>query len=119
MAEINLGVCLEGIRRAIVYGERLLEYKRHPRKVGKGIGRTSAEGYLKALKAIADNCPISETLRETLIEKYENYKDSPWESFVEFGIFPDEVFRYPVNALWDMEKYYGFRQEDYEKYIPR
>lgn len=34
---VDLGVCIEGIRRALVHGRNMIRYKRHPRKTGRDI----------------------------------------------------------------------------------
>lgn len=116
---VNLGVCIEGIRRAIVYGKGILKYKEHPRKVDKVYARISTEGFLEAIRAIAENCPLPEYKRESLLEKYRNLKESPWQTVAEYGLTETEITSIPDEALRFLRDYIGFDREKYEKYVPR
>jgi len=116
---VDLGVCVEGIRRAVVYGKGILEYKEHPRKVRKDYARISTEGFLEAMKAIAENCPLPEYKREDLLEKYRRLKESPWQTIAEYGLTEAEITNLPSEALLYLRDHVGFDHEKYEKYIPR
>lgn len=116
---MDLGVCIEGIRRAIVYGKGILEYKKHPRKVRRDYARISTEGFLEAMKAIAENCLLPEYKKESLLEKYRRLKESPWQTIAEFGLTEAEITSVPDEALMFLRDYVGFDYEKYEKYVPR
>lgn len=116
---VDLGVCLEAIRRAVVYGRDIINFKRHPRKTGKDIGRISTEGFVEAIRAMAENCPISEDRKEYLLQRYRDLKTSPWETVAEYALSESEIISIPVNTLQEVVESLGFEPEKYEKYIPR
>jgi len=113
---VDLGVCIEGIRRAIVYGRGILEYKAHPRKTGRDYGRISTEGFLKAMKVIAKSCPLSEHDRKSLLREYESYKKSPWESVALYALSDQDIFRIVNLALDSLKDFVGYEPEEYDKF---
>lgn len=115
----DLGICIEGIRRAIVYGRDLLKYRQHPRKIGKSTGRIATEGFVEALRAIAENCPLPEYKREDYLEKYRRLKESPWETIAQFGLSEGEIWSIIDTALDSLKLEVGYEAEKYERYIPR
>jgi len=115
---MNLGVCIEGIRRALVYGRDMLEYKEHPRSIRKERTKIATEGFLEAIRAIAENCPLPKYRKEDLLEKYERLKESPWQTVAEYGFTEAEVYSTISDVLIYLRDYLGFSHEDYEEYIP-
>ena len=115
---VDLGVCIEGIRRAIVYGRGILEYREHPRKVNKSYARISTEGFVEALKAIADNCPLPDYKRKELLDEYRKLKTYNWESIADWVLTQSEITRLPDDALSFLRDYVGYIPEKYEEYIP-
>lgn len=116
---VDLGVCIEAIRRAIVYGKGIIEYRRHPRKTDKSYARISTEGFVEAIRAIAENCPMDGWRKNYLLDRYRNLKESPWQTIAEYGLTEAEILNIPAESLIDVRTYLGYSDEKYEKYIPR
>ena len=120
---VDLGVCLEAVRRALVYGRDMLEYRKHPKlfksKVG-GIGRAriATEGFIEALRAIVENCPLDDYEKGRLQRMYENLKETNWETVARYSLSDDEVYSVISNALESLRDYFGFSPVKYEKYLP-
>ena len=115
---VDLGVCVEAIRRAVVYGKGILEYREHPRKVRKDYARISTEGFLEAMRAIAENCPLPEYKRKHLLEEYRRLKTYSWESVAKYHLTESEIESVPSDALIKLRDYLGYSPEKYEEYIP-
>jgi len=115
---VDLAVCVEGIRRALVYGIGIEEYRERPRKVGSDYARISTEGFVEAVRAIAENCPLPEWKKEDLLERYRRWKNSPWQTIAKYALTPAEISHIPDEALEYLRDYLGYNPEEYEKYIP-
>jgi len=119
VSESDLAICLEAIRRGLVYAEDLEEWREHPRKVGSERGKISVEGLKNALKAIAEHCPIPPYDKERFEEWVARAEESPWQTVATYGMDP----RYVKNSLLDvirkLAEKYGFRPGMYEPYIPK
>jgi|GEM_PF-5818649 len=120
---VDLGVCMEALRRAFVYGMDILEYREHPRVFARRIGgkeraRIATEGFLEAIRAIAENCPLEEHTRRKLLGTYRSAKESPWETVARYVLSEYSIKSAINDALEDLRKYFGFEPEKYEKYIP-
>jgi len=119
MADKDLAICLEGIRRAYVYLDGYEEWLEHPRKAGKERGEISIKGLAKAFEAIARHCPISDHLKERF-ERYSRMPDeSPWQTVAEFGWHPQVIKSILSDTLRQMAESFGFKPEMYDEYIPK
>lgn len=118
MSEPDLALCVEAIRRAIVYGRGVKDYQKHPRKVDPAYARISVEGFEEAVKAIADNCPLPEDEKDKLLGKYRSWKESPWTTVAKFALSPSEIDIIPDTALEFLRDYFRYNEEAYRKYIP-
>jgi len=115
---VDLGVCVEGIRRAIVYAQDILEFREHPRKADTSRARIATEGFIEAIRAIAENCPLPEYKKKDFLMRYRTYKARNWREVPRL-LSEAEIFGIPEEALSSLEDYLGFKHEKYEKYIPR
>jgi len=95
------------------------QYREHPRKVRKSYARISTEGFVEAIKAIAENCPLPNSKKKELLDEYRRLKTYDWESIADWVLTQSEITRLPDDALSFLRDYVGYNPEEYEKYIPR
>ncbi|MHC1611424.1 MAG: hypothetical protein ACXQTW_07535 [Candidatus Methanospirareceae archaeon] len=118
MGNEDLGICIEGIRRALVYLDGIEKYLERPKKAGKVWGRVSTRGLIRALKAIADHYPASPRVKERLYDIVKKAEESPWETAARYVVYPSVVKSLISDVLSDLARSLGFDPEKYEPYIP-
>lgn len=112
---VDLGVCIEAIRRAFVYGNDIIKYRQHPRSISVTTAHIATKRFLKALKTIAENCPVDDYFKDSLLEMYRRGEESPWKTTAKYLLYEYIIHSYIEKSLRQLAEYFGF---DYEKYIP-
>jgi len=116
MADKDLAICLEGIRRAYIYLDEYKEWLEHPRKAGGSQGETSIKGLAKSFKAIARHCPIPSYLKEDF-ERYSRMPDeSPWQTVAKYGWHPRSIRNLLLRTLAEISNSLGFEPGMYNEY---
>jgi len=85
---------------------------------GEARVRIAVEGFLKALKAMADHCPIPDYLKRQLEEKARSIEESPWQTVARYVIEPDWDKSRILDVLRDVADHLGFDPEEYRPYVP-
>lgn len=109
-------VCLEALRRMIIYNRGLLEYLNN-RRQRQDMGRVSVKGIIEAIRALIENCPMDQEDKEYWKNWIREAEMSPWQTVAEFMMGYNFLNKISMFFLM-LEKQLGFKPEDYEKYIP-
>jgi len=131
MSEPDLALCVEAIEKAINYGKEIKElseqimwfrerrlkanaYSRvykvpmNPKETKDDIrAKKSTNGFVEAVKAIADYCPLPEDMRKDLLDKYEDWRRDYWEVVALELLDSKEIESIPSTALEFLRDYEG------------
>jgi len=116
---VDLDVCIEAIRRAIVYGWDIANFRRKYPKDQDLFVRTTVECFTESLRAIAENCPIPDYKKESLLDKYRKLKDTTWQTAFRY-MLNEDIIRVTIDdTLAYLRDYLGYKPTKYDKYIPK